>query len=81
MATLEFIKVLELDSYYSLAQVARGVAQALGARSLRADTVAYFLNTDGRAMKSPPPAVLAEVPACPQVQDRDLSQYDLLLRR
>jgi transposase len=81
VATLEFIKVLELGSHHSLNQVAQGVAQALAARSLSADTVAYFLNTHQRTMKPPPPAVLAEAPACPQVQDQDLSQYDLLLRR
>lgn len=81
VATLEFIKVLELGSHHSLTQVAQGVAQALAARSLSADTVAHFLNTHQKTMKPPPPAELTEAPACPQVQDRDLSQYDLLLRR
>jgi hypothetical protein len=80
-ATLEFLKVLEFCGRYSLAQVAQGVEQALAARSLSADTVAYFLNTGGRVMEPPIPMAMAGAPACPQVQDRDLSQYDRLLRR
>lgn len=80
-ATLEFLQVLELCSCHPLAEVAQGVGQALAARSLGADTVAYFLNTGQRAMKPPGAAVLVGAPACPQVQDRDLHQYDLLLRR
>src|ERR687891_84772 len=80
-ATLEFVRVLELCSRHPLAQVAQGVEQALAARSLSSDTVAYFLNTGQGTTGGPPPAPLTRPPAGPSVQDRDLRQYDLLLGR
>ena len=77
VATLEFVRVLELCSRYPLDQVAQGVEQALLSKSLSSDTVAYVLNT-GHAMTSRPvPIPLAG----PSVQERDLRQYDLLLGR
>jgi hypothetical protein len=80
-ATLEFIKVLELCQQYSLAEVAQGVAQAMATRSLGADTVAYFLRVGRGGMPLLCPAPLTTAPPCPPVQERDLHQYDLLLRR
>ena len=80
-ATLEFVKVLELCSHHSLAEVAQGVEQALETRSLGADTVAYFLSTSRRGVETETTAVLTAAPYCPPLQDRDLHQYDRLLRR
>jgi transposase len=81
VATLEFVRVLELCSRYPLNQVAQGVEQALLSKSLSSDTVAYFLNT-GQAMTSRSvPIPLTRLPAGPSVQERDLRQYDLLLGR
>ena len=56
-----------------------GREQAMTLGSLGAGTVAYLL----RANRTPrePAAVLASAPSCPPVQDRDLSQYDLFIRR
>jgi hypothetical protein len=77
VATLEFVRVLELCSRYPLNQVAQGVEQALLSKSLSSDTVAYFLNTSPVLTGRPVPIPLAG----PSVQERDLRQYDLLLGR
>jgi hypothetical protein len=77
VATLEFIRVLELCSRYPLNQVAQGVEQALLSKSLSSDTVAYFLNISPAMTSRPVPIPLAG----PAVQERDLRQYDLLLGR
>lgn len=81
VATLEFVRVLELCSRHPLDQVAQGVEQALAARSLSSDTVAYFLNTGQGMTSRPVSAPLTTPPTGPSVQDRDLHQYDLLLGR
>jgi hypothetical protein len=79
-ATLRFLEVLELMLSHSLGEVAHAVEQALKCGSLGPETVRYFLKAGMR--KSPPLSTpLATAPACPQVQERDLAQYDLLLRR
>jgi transposase len=79
-ATLKFLEVLELARSYPLGEVAHAVEQALDSRSLGVETVRYFLRVP-LAQPEPATVVLASAPACPQVQDRDLRQYDLLLRR
>jgi len=78
-ATMEFLRVMELCVTHSLDEVAVAVEQAMTLGSLGAGTVAYLL----RANRTPrePAAVLASAPACPQVMDRDLSQYDRFIRR
>jgi len=78
-ATLEFLHVMDLCVTHSLDEVAAAVEQAMTLGSLGANTVAYLL----RANRTPrePAAVLASAPACPQVLDRDLSQYDRFIRR
>jgi hypothetical protein len=80
-ATLEFIRVLELCHTHSLEKVARAVEQAMVAGSLGADTVTYFLRSDNSPTQKPASAMLTSAPSCPVVQGRDLSQYNLLLRR
>lgn len=79
-ATLEFLKVLELCHQHSLAQVIGAVEQAMASRSLGSDSVAYFLRADRNGTQATPPS-LATAPSCPVVQERDLGQYDLLLKR
>ena len=78
-ATMEFLRVMELCVTHSLDEVAVAVEQAMTLGSLGANTMAYLL----RANRTPrePAAVLASAPACPQVMDRDLSQYDRFIRR
>jgi len=78
-ATLEFLHVMDLCVTHSLDEVAAAVEQAMTLGSLGVNTVAYLL----RANRTPrePAAVLASAPACPQVLDRDLSQYDRFIRR
>lgn len=78
-ATMEFLNVMELCVTHSLDEVAAAVEKAMISGSLGSGTVAYLL----RANRSPqePAAVLASAPACPPVQDRDLSQYDRFIRR
>lgn len=65
---------------YPLGEVARAVEQALNCGSVGVETVRYFLRA-GMAQPHIPAAMFAAAPACPQVHDRDLTQYDLLLRR
>ena len=78
-ATLEFLRVMELCVTHSLYEVAAAVEQAMTLGSLGAGTVAYLLRTDRTPRE--PAAVLVSAPACPPVQNRDLSQYDLVIRR
>jgi hypothetical protein len=80
-ATLEFLKVLELCRQHSLTEVAQGVGQAMSARSLGADTVAYFIRANTKVTPAMTPEALTTAPPCPPVQDRNLRQYDLLLQR
>ena len=79
VATMEFLRVMELCVDYSLDEVAVAVEQAMTSGSLGAGTVAYLLRVNG--MTREPATVLVSAPACPQVQDRDLSQYDRFIRR
>ena len=80
-ATLEFLRVLELCRDHSLEEVAHAVGQAMASGSLGIETVLYFLRA-GTAPRQPVAlAMLASAPACPAVQERDLRQYDILLRR
>ncbi len=78
-ATLEFLRVMELCVTHSLDEVASAVEKAMTSGSLGAGTVAYLLRAD-RTVRVPA-TVLASAPACPHVQDRDLSQYDRFIRR
>jgi len=80
-ATMEFIRVMELCVNHSLDEVATAVEQAMVLGSLGADTVAYLLRTNRMARQPVPLAILTSAPACPSVQDRDLSQYDCFIRR
>ena len=78
-ATMEFIRVMELCVNHSLDEVATAVEQAMVLGSLRADTVAYLLRNNRTPRETV--AILTSAPACPTVQDRDLSQYDCFIRR
>jgi hypothetical protein len=78
-ATMEFLRVMELCVTHSLDEVAAAVAQAMTLGSLGSDTVAYLLRANQSSWE--PAAVLVLAPACPPVQNRDLSQYDLVIRR
>jgi len=80
-ATLEFLRVLELCHTHSLEKVARAVEEAMIAGSLGADTVTYLLRSDHSSAQHPASTMLTSAPSCPVVQGRDLSQYNLLLRR
>lgn len=80
-ATLEFLRVLELCRLHSVEEVAKAVEQAMATGSLGADTVAYLLRADHSPTQHPASTMLTSAPSCPVVQGRDLSQYDLLLRR
>lgn len=80
-ATLEFLRVLELCRAHSLAEVARAVEQTVASGSLGVETVLYFLRAGATFRQPLVLAELASAPLCPTVQARDLSQYDLLLKR
>lgn len=81
VATLEFLRVLELCHDYAVEEVARAVERAMASGSFGADTVAYFLRAGQGPGQPLLLTVLASAPPCPSVQKRDLTQYDLLLRR
>lgn len=80
-ATMEFLRVMELCVTYSLDEVAAAVKHAMVSGSLGSSTVDYLLRVNQFTRQPIPAAVLASAPACPQVQDRDLSQYDRFIRR
>jgi hypothetical protein len=79
-ASLEFLRVVELCADHSLGEVAVAVEQAMTSGSLGAGTIAFLLRAN-RTASQPLPSILASAPACPAVKDRDLHQYDCLLRR
>ena len=81
MATLEFLRVVEFCRLHRLEDVAMAVELAMTSGSLGAETVLYFLRATQGPGRATAPAALASAPPCPTVQDRDLSQYDRLLRR
>ena len=78
-ATLEFLRVMELCVDHSVDEVAAAVAQAMTLGSPSASTVSYLLRANRTPRESA--AVLVSAPACPPVQNRDLSQYDYFIRR
>jgi transposase len=80
-ATLQYLDVLELARTHPLQEVGTAVEQALAAGSLGFETVAYFLRLGNAPCQGVSAPILVDVPPCPLVQDRDLRQYDLLLRR
>jgi len=80
-AILDFLRVLELCLTHPLKEVAVAVEQAMASGSLGAETVLYFLRATQGPGRATAPAALASAPPCPTVRDRDLSQYDRLLRR
>jgi hypothetical protein len=49
--------------------------------SLGVETILYFLRAGTTSRQPQALAVLTSAPPCPTVQERDLRQYDLLLRR
>ncbi|MFQ5875217.1 MAG: hypothetical protein ACE5JL_15655 [Dehalococcoidia bacterium] len=55
--------------------------QALTTGSLAPETVKYLLRSRNSSSQLSFLPLLTSAPACPQVQERDLRQYDLLLRR
>jgi len=79
VATMEFLQVVELCVTHSLDEVATAVEQAITSGSLGAGTVTYLLRANRAARQ--PAVVLTSAPACPAVQDRNLSQYDCFIRR
>jgi len=80
-ATMEFLRVVELCVTHSLDEVAMAVEQAITSGSLGSGTVTYLLRANRAARQSVSASVLASAPACPAVQDRDLSHYDCFIRR
>ncbi len=76
---MEFLRVMEQCLTHSLDEVAAAVAQAMTSGSIGSGTVAYLLRANRLSLE--PVAVLASAPACPAVQERDLSQYDCFIRR
>jgi len=76
---MEFLRVMEFCVTHSLDEVAAAVEQAMTSGSLGSGTVSYLLRAN--RLSREPAAVLASAPACPTVQDRDLSQYDCFIRR
>jgi hypothetical protein len=81
IATLEFLRVMELCHIHRLEDVAAAVEQAMRSGSLGVETVLYLLRIIGKPVQSIPDAPMESAPPCPTVQARDLSQYDRLLRR
>jgi hypothetical protein len=81
MATMEFLRVMELCVDHSLDEVAAAVEQAMTLGSLGASTVAFLLRAGRTAFQPAPAGILTSAPACPPVQDRDLRQYDCFIRR
>jgi transposase len=81
MATMEFLRVMELCVDHSLNEVAAAVNQAMALGSLGASTVAFLLRASRTAQQPAPAGILTSAPACPTVQDRDLRQYDCFIRR
>lgn len=79
-ATLQFLEVLEMTRSHPLRELATAVEKAMETGSLTPDTVRYFLRATATHRQSVV-SIIASAPACPQVQHRDLHQYDLLLRR
>lgn len=80
-ATLQYLDVLELARTHPLQEVGTAVEQALAVGSLGIETVVYFLRVGDPRHPGTAISVLVDAPPCPAVQDRDLRQYDLLLRR
>jgi transposase len=78
-ATMEFLRVMELCVTHSPDEVAAAVEQAMTSGSLGSGTVSYLLRANRSSRE--PAVMLAIAPACPAVQDRDLSQYDRFIRR
>jgi transposase len=81
MATMEFLRVMELCVDHSLDEVAAAVERAMTSGSLGSGTVAYLLRASRTARQPTPAGILTSAPACPTVQDRDLCQYDCFIRR
>jgi hypothetical protein len=81
VATVQFLDVLEMLHSHSMEAVVWAVEQALATGSLSPETVKYLLRTRNSSSQLSFLPLLTSAPACPQVQDRDLRQYDLLLRR
>jgi transposase len=79
-ASMEFLRVVELCQSHSTTEVAAAVEQALTLGSLGAGTVSFLLRANRTPFQSLP-STLATAPACPPVRDRDLHQYDCLIRR
>jgi transposase len=80
-ATLQYLDVLELACTHAMPEVAAAVEQAMRCGSLGAETVAYFLRLGTIPPQSVETSVLTGTPPCPLVRDRDLRQYDQLVRR
>jgi len=81
MATMEFLRVMELCVDHSLDEVAAAVDQAMTLGSLGASTVAFLLRSNQTALQPSPSGIMTSAPACPPVQHRDLLQYDCFIRR
>ena len=81
IATMEFLRVMELCVDHSLDEVAAAVEQAMTLGSLGSGTVAYLLRANRIGQQPAQAAILVSAPACPPVQDRDLRQYDCFIRR
>jgi transposase len=81
IATLEFLRVVELCRLYPVEDVAAAVEQAMDSASLGTETVLYFLRSNDVFDEMVSIVPMSSAPPCPTVQERDLAQYDLLLRR
>jgi transposase len=81
IATINFLEVLEMTRSHPIDAVARAVEQALAMGSIVPETVKYLLRSRNSPSQLSFLPLLVSTPASPRVQDRDLRQYDLLLRR
>jgi len=81
VATVQFLDVLEMLRSHPMEAVVWAVEQTLSTGSVTPETVKYLLRSRNSSSQLSSLPLLTSAPACPQVQDRDLRQYDLLLRR
>ncbi|MGD0855985.1 MAG: IS21 family transposase [Dehalococcoidia bacterium] len=81
MATVEFLRVMELCLEHPLGEVAAAVEQAMILGSLGISTIAFLLRASQTSFQPLPTGILTSAPVCPPVQGRDLRQYDCFIRR
>ncbi len=81
MATLGFLRVVNLCRLYPVEDVAVAVEQAMASAGLGMETVLDFLRSNDVFDEIASIAPMSSAPPCPSVQERDLARYGLLLGR